>query len=69
MSRRHKIRPGDRVNDRRRIPNANGTVRRIIYGDEGPEEVVVKFDDTTVEYEYDEFRYSYTERFGYILQP
>lgn len=63
MPRKHLPRKGDKVNDIRRTPNANGFVRRVLYGDDGPEEVVVKYDDDIVTYDYDEFRYAWTDHY------
>jgi hypothetical protein len=67
MSRTHKPQRGDKVNDTRRIPNANGFVVRILY-DEGPSEVVVKFDDGTETYDYSEFEYSWTDKYGGVFE-
>ena len=63
MSRRHAPQKGDKVNDIRRLPNANGFVVRILY-DDGPSEVIVKFDDRSTTYEYSEFEYTWTDKFG-----
>lgn len=70
MSKKRKPVKGDKVNDVRRAPNANGFVQRILYSEDGPEEVLVKFDNSMEFYDYDEFTYSWTDRFGgcYILQ-
>ena len=62
MSLRHFPRQGDKVNDIRRIPYANGFVQRVLY-DDGPSEVLVKFDNGIECYDFDEFRYSWTERY------
>lgn len=63
VSRTHKPQRGDKVNDTRRIPHANGSVLRILYND-GPEEVIVRFDDGIETYDYEEFRYTWTDKFG-----
>lgn len=64
MSKRHFPTRGDRVNDNRRKSGyANGHVVRVTY-DDGPDEVIVKFDDELVHYDYEEFRYTYTEAYG-----
>lgn len=63
MSGKHKIRHGDKVNDKRRIPNANGFVVRVLY-DDGPDEVVVKFDNGYETYSYEEFRNCWTDSYG-----
>lgn len=63
MSTNHKPRRGDKVNDKRRIPYANGFVVRVLYED-GPSEVLVRFDDGLVFYDYTEFEYTWTSRYG-----
>ena len=70
MSHKHFPRKGDKVNDKRRIPNANGFVVRVLYND-GPDEVLVKFDDGLVSYEFSEFEHCWTDRLGGVfeLQP
>lgn len=61
MSATHKPQRGDRVNDKRRNPPyQNGFVHRILY-DDGPNEVVVKYDDELVFYDYSEFEYSWAD--------
>lgn len=67
MSNSHKPRPQDKVNDRRRkAPYQNGFVLRILY-DDGPDEVMVKYDDEVVTYEYSEFEYTWTDTFGGVF--
>jgi len=67
MSLNHFPRRGDKVNDaRRRVGFFNGFVVRVLY-DDGPDEVVVKFDDGTEVYDFEEFRYSWTDRFGGVF--
>ena len=63
MSRNHKPRRGDKVNDTRRIPHANGVIIRILY-DDGPDEVIVKFDNGIECYDYSEFEFTWTDRYG-----
>lgn len=69
MSLTHKVRKGDKVNDIRRIPHANGTVIAILY-DDGPAEVIVLFDNGIDTYDYSEFEYSWTDSYGgvFIIQ-
>lgn len=71
MSLKHFPSKGDKVNDIRRRPNANGFVVRILYTDDGPEEVLVKYDDGVEFYDFDDFRYTWTNTLGgvFILQP
>jgi len=68
MSRRHhKMVNGDKVNHQGRFKEGkqgNGFVRRIIYGDDGPEEVIVQFDDGTEIYPYEDFRHAWTDDYG-----
>ena len=64
MSRNHKVKVGDTVNDSRRIPHANGKVIRLLWDDEGLQEVLVKFDNATVFYDADEFVMKWTDRYG-----
>lgn len=66
MSKKHKPQRGDKVNDKRRIPHANGFVERIIY-DGGPTEVVVRFDNEIVYYDYSEFEFSWTDTYGGVF--
>lgn len=67
MSKRHFPQRGDKVNDSRRpVGFKNGFVRNLTY-DDGPENVYVKFDDEVVEYDFEEFRYSYTEAYGGVF--
>lgn len=55
---------GDKVNDLGRAPNANGFVVRVLYTEEGPEEVLVKFDNSMEFYDYDEFTSTWTDNYG-----
>ena len=66
MSKNHFPQKGDKVNDKSRIPNANGFVVRVLY-DEGPDEVVVRFDDEVVNYDYEQFRYAWTDTYGGVF--
>jgi len=66
MSKNHFPRRGDKVNDTRRIPHANGFVQRVMYND-GPESVVVRFDNGVEEYDYEEFQYTWTDRYGGVF--
>lgn len=63
MSLSHFPRRGDRVNDSRRIPFGNGFVVRVLY-DDGPDEVIVKFDNGTEFYDFEEFRWTWTDHYG-----
>lgn len=60
---KHFPRRGDKVNDKRRIPNANGFVFRVLY-DDGPSEVIVRYDDGLVTYDYEDFRNRWTDHYG-----
>lgn len=67
MSKDHFPSKGDKVNDTRRpSPYQNGFVIRILY-DDGPDEVIVRFDDEVMNYEYEEFRYSWTDTYGGVF--
>ena len=66
MSLTHKPQAGDKVNDMSRIPHANGVVKAILY-DDGPQEVIVKFDNGVETYDYSEFEYSWTDKFGGVF--
>lgn len=70
MSKRHFPARGDKVNDRnRKAPYQNGFVVCVLY-DDGPSEVLVDFDnEKCVSYDYDEFKYCWTDKFGgcYII--
>lgn len=63
MSKRHFPAKGDKVNDSRRMPHANGFVQRVMYAD-GPEEVIVNFDDKVEIYDFSEFEFSWTDKYG-----
>ncbi len=65
MSNSHFPRRGDKVNDTRRV-NANGFVQRILY-DDGPDEVMVRFDDGYEFYPFDDFRMSWTDTYGGVF--
>lgn len=64
MSRNHFPRRGDKVNDSRRIPHANGTIIKLLWSDDGLEEIIVKYDNETVFYDADEFVMKWTDRYG-----
>lgn len=66
MSKRHFPQRGDKVNDVRRIPYANGFISTILY-DDGPSEVIVKFDDRSETYDFEEFRYTWTDTYGGVF--
>jgi hypothetical protein len=66
MSKKHFPQRGDKVNDIRRMPHANGFVVRVLY-DDGPSEVIVKFDDGEETYDFEEFRYSWTDTYGGVF--
>lgn len=67
MSLNHFTRKGDPVNDRRRsAPYQNGFVTRVLYND-GPDEVMVRYDNETVFYDFEEFRYTWTDTFGGVF--
>lgn len=60
---RHFPKRNDPVNDtRREAPNQNGFVLRVLYSDDGPEEVIVQFGNERVFYDYDEFEFTWAER-------
>ena len=63
MSSKHFPRRGDKVNDRRRIPFANGFVRNVIY-DDGPDTVIVRFDNGLEMYDYEDFKNTWTDSYG-----
>jgi hypothetical protein len=67
MSRKHFPQRGDKVNDVSRIPNANGFVVRVLY-DDGPDEVIVRFDDGLVTYSYSQFEYAWTDLYGGVFE-
>lgn len=62
MSNKHFPKTGDKVNDTRRT-HANGHVVKVIYND-GPDEVMVRFEDGIEYYDYHEFEYSWTDNYG-----
>lgn len=63
MSSSHFPRRGDKVNDKRRIPYANGFVYKVLY-DDGPSEVIVKYDNGYETYDYEDFRSRWTDSVG-----
>lgn len=63
MSIRHFPRYGDKVNDCRRGEHVNGFVRGVKY-DDGPDEVIVSFDDKIEWYAYSEFEHTWTDAYG-----
>ena len=63
MSSKHFPRRGDKVNDNRRTPYANGFIFRVLY-DDGPDEIMVKFDDTIETYDFEDFRSRWTDDYG-----
>lgn len=65
MSIRHFPRYGDKVNDNRR-QHPNGFVRAVSFVD-GPDEVVVSFDDGLEYYDYEEFRWTWTDAYGGVF--
>lgn len=67
MSSKHFPRRGDKVNDKRRIPYANGFVVRVLY-DDGPDTVMVRFDNGVELYDYDDFRNTWTDNYGGAFQ-
>lgn len=65
MSKTHKAQRGDKVNDSRRLPKtANGTIIAMLYSDDGPDEVIVLYDQERELYDYSEFQYSWTDAYG-----
>lgn len=69
MSRQHKPQRGDKVNDQARHAEgkqANGFIQRITYAD-GPDEIIVKFDDDIETYDYEDFRYRWTDNYGGVF--
>lgn len=65
MSIKHFPRYRDKVNDNRR-EHANGHVLAVSF-DDGPDEVIVRFDDGLVYYEYEEFRWTWTDAYGGVF--
>lgn len=65
MSRKHFPRFRDKVNDNRRL-HANGHVLAVSYND-GPDEVVVRFDDEIIYYDFSEFQYTWTDAYGGVF--
>ena len=63
MSSKHFPRRGDRVNDLRRVPHANGFVWRVLY-DDGPSEVIVQFDNGQETYDFGDFNCTWTDNYG-----
>lgn len=53
----------DPVNDTRRPPpHQNGHVLRVMYTDDGPDEVIVKYSNEMVFYDYTEFEFAWRDR-------
>lgn len=69
MSRNHKPKRGDKVNDTRRIPHANGVIIALLWTEDGLDEIIVRYDNGTECYDASEFEYTWTDRYGgaYIL--
>lgn len=65
MSIKHFPRFRDKVNDNRR-EHANGYVLAVSF-DDGPDEVIVRFDDGIVYYDYEEFRWTWTDAYGGVF--
>lgn len=63
LSINHFPRRGDKVNDKRRIPFANGFVVRVLY-DDGPDTVIVQFDNGKELYDFEDFRSKWTDHYG-----
>lgn len=63
MTSSHFPHRGDKVNDKRRIPHANGFVVRVLY-DDGPDEVIVSYDNGMVTYDYGDFSSTWTDDYG-----
>lgn len=63
MSSKHFPRRGDKVNDIRRLPHANGFVLWVQYN-YGPDTVVVHFDNGKELYDFDDFRNTWTDQYG-----
>lgn len=67
MSKNHLPQQGDKVNDvRRDNPFRNGFVIRVLY-DDGPDEVLVRFDNGVESYQFSAFEYSWTDRLGGVF--
>lgn len=66
MSSKHFPRKNDKVNDKRRIPHANGFVVRVLY-DDGPDTVIVKFDNGKELYDYADFINRWTDDYGGVF--
>lgn len=64
MSKKHFPRKGDKVNDSRRIPHANGVITALLWSEDGLEEVAVRFDNGPELYEYSEFEFTWTDKYG-----
>lgn len=62
----HKVQKGDKVNDKERIPFANGFVIGILY-DDGPSEVLVRFNNGVEYYDYTRFEFTWTDRYGGVF--
>ena len=63
MGHRHFPKRNDPVNDTRRpAPHQNGFVQRVLYTDDGPEEVIVQYGNEMVFYDFTEFEFTWRER-------
>lgn len=62
LASKHFPRYGDKVNDCRRGEHVNGFIRAVSYVD-GPDEVIVRFDDGLVYYEFTEFEHTWTDAY------
>jgi hypothetical protein len=71
MSKKHKPTRGDKVNDQQRFSEgkeANGFIHHLVYGDDGLETILVRFDDGTEHYDAEEFQYRWTDNYGGVYQ-
>ena len=66
MSITHFPRRGDKVNIVSRAPFGNGFVVRVLY-DDGPESVLVKFDNGSEFYDFEDFRSTWTDAYGGVF--
>lgn len=69
MSRLHKPAINDKVNDQARFAEgkeANGFIFRMTY-DDGPDKILVRFGDGIEEYDYEDFRYRWTDNYGGVF--
>jgi hypothetical protein len=71
MSKQHRPTRQDKVNDQQRFSEgkqANGFIHRLIYGDDGLETIMVRFDDGIENYDAEQFHYRWTDRLGGVWQ-